>query len=109
MSIKEFFKEASEHGLNFPYANDATNKVPSVTLFFAYLTFILGYVGVVCLMIKDIYLGSVMGLVFWATSVIFYLLRKLSHAKIDLDDKSIDLQSSDEQTTNNVSKETNQE
>lgn len=92
--IKEFFKFGAEKGLNFPFANDAVYKKPSVTLFFAYISFYIAAISLIILHFRETPLvATTMSFIFTGMMIIFYLIRSLSKAKIDLDDKSIELES----------------
>ncbi len=92
--IKEFFKFSAEKGLRFPYAFDPVTKKPSVTLFFAYVSFFIAAISLTSLHFQSALLAATgMSFVFTAMMIIFYLIRSISKAKIDLDDKEIDLES----------------
>lgn len=91
--IKEFFKFGSEKGLKFPYAFDGVTGKPSVTLFFSYISFYLAVVSLITLHFNtSLFIASVTAIVFNALMIIFYLIRTIKRAKIDLDDKSLDLE-----------------
>lgn len=91
--LNNFFDKASNHGLKLPFAWDPVSKKPSITLLFPYVTFAMAVISLIVLhFYPTAIIATAMTLLFWAMSVVFYLLRKLSKAKFDLDDKSIDLE-----------------
>lgn len=90
--ITDKFKDWSNHGVKFLYANDASTGKPSITLFFAYVTFWLAAIGSVAVYFKpDVLTASINSTVFWVGALIFYRLRSLDKVKFDLDDKSFEL------------------
>lgn len=95
--IKQFFKFGAEKGLYFPYAFDAERKVPSATLFFAYISFYIAAISVILLHFNEKLLtATIMTFIFTGMMIVFYMIRKLNKAKIDLDDKSIELDGTEE-------------
>lgn len=94
--LKELFKFSAERGLNLPAAYDHQQKGPSSSLLFAHVSFFIASVSIMILMYKDINLGTVAAMLFSGLYFIFYMLRKLNKAKIDFDDKSIDLENNEE-------------
>lgn len=92
--IKKFFNFSSEKGLKLPYAFDPITKKPSVTLFFAYISFIIASISLISLHFESHLLSATgMSFIFTGMMIIFYLIRSINKAKIDLDDKEIDLES----------------
>lgn len=91
--LKELWVKSSEEGIKFPYAYDAEREEPSVTLLIMYLASVMTIVSLVALHFTDTFIASVTTISFWALTTIFYRLRNLDKAKIDLDDKSIELES----------------
>lgn len=100
--IASKWKEWSTRGIHVPFIFDPETNKPSVTLLFPYVTFV---ITVIFLILTFFYPESLqttaMSLLFWAISVIFYRLRKLDKVKIDVDDKSIELDSEDESEKEN--------
>ena len=85
------------NGIHLPYAHDPVSGKPSITLLFPYITFVLSVISLVLLHIKpSLIVATTTTLIFWGISVVFYMLRKLSKAKFDLDDKSFELDSGEE-------------
>lgn len=79
----------------FPFAIDKVTKKPSVTLFFAYVSFILSLVVVCYLTYRDVIAGSAAALMLFFGSLLMYRLRRLDSFSIDLDDKEIKVNSGD--------------
>ncbi len=73
----------------FPFAIDKVSKKPSVTLFFAYVSFLIALGVTIYLTVKDVIAGSVAALMLFFGCLLFYRLRRLDNFSIDLDDKSI--------------------
>lgn len=92
--IKELWKEFCIKGMHLPFAHDPVTGKPSVTLLFPYLTFVITVISIIALHFKpSLVFATSMCIIFWALSVVFYMLRKLSKAKFDLDNKSLELDS----------------
>lgn len=92
--LKEFFKFSSEQGLRLPFAYDPVFNKPSITLLFAYIAFLISAISLIALHFKDTLLtATAMTFVFTGMMIVFYLIRSINKAKIDLDDKEIDLES----------------
>jgi hypothetical protein len=91
--IKQTFKIWSESGIRFPFAYDATTQKPSVTLFFVYISFLQVSIATILLhTYESSLIASIMAAIVWTIAFVFYLLRRLTRAKFDLDDKSIELE-----------------
>lgn len=92
--IKEFFKFGAEKGLRFPFVYDPIVNKPSVTLFFSYVSFFIAVVSLIALHFKaTLLVATGMSFVFTTLMIVFYMIRSIHKAKIDLDDKQIDLES----------------
>ncbi len=90
-------KNWSERGIKLPYAYDAISEKPSITLLFNWLYSVALLISIIALHQAETPLtASLFTLGVWALSTIFYMLRKLTSAKVDLDDKSIELENTDE-------------
>lgn len=95
--LSKLWKEMCVNGIHLPYAHDPVSGKPSITLLFPYITFVLSVISLVLLHIKpSLIVATTTTLIFWGISVVFYMLRKLSKAKFDLDDKSFELDSGEE-------------
>lgn len=89
--IKQIFEFSATHGFNLPGAYDNNIEKASVSLLFAHISFYIACGSILTLMYKDIILGTMAAITFAALYFVFYMLRKLNKAKIDLDDRSFDL------------------
>ena len=99
--IVDLFKKSANPGLHLPLQFDPTKEQPSVTLFFAYVTFLIAVISVILLHFD---VGSVtttsISIIFWVLALVLYRIRHLDKAKFDLDDKSFELSGdSDEEPT----------
>ena len=96
-TVKNWYNDIKVNGIKFFYAYDAAEKKASSTLFYAYIAFYLAVGSVIALHFSEKLLtASIVSLVFWAIAVIFYMLRKISKAKVNLQDKSFDLENSED-------------
>lgn len=95
-SLKKFINDGVNNGFPVPLAK-GTNKKPSVTLWFAYVTFWLA----VCATVYFIYKGdplssTVTAIGFWTIAMVFFRMNKIDKFKIDFDDREIELDSENE-------------
>lgn len=97
--IKASFEFAATRGWNLPAAFDSEKQGPSTSLFFSHLANILALLSIIFLLIKDTFNGTIMAIIYSSLMLVFYLMRRISKFKVDLDDRSIDLQSSEEKET----------
>lgn len=92
--IKQFFKFSSEKGLRLPFVFDPILKQPSITLLFAYISFVLSVVSIIILHFKlELIAATGMTFLFSFVMIIFYLIRSINRAKIDFNDQQIELES----------------
>ena len=89
--FSRLFQDACEGGMKLPMAFDPVGGKPSVTLLFAYVMFTLTFMGCAVLLVQNPTIGTGASFIVWVTAMVFYLLRRLTRAKIDFDDRSIDL------------------
>lgn len=95
-ALKNFFNKSATEGMKVPFVYDGDSQKPSVTLLFAYVTFILAVISVICLHFwKELITASATSIIFWIVSVVFYRLRRLDKAKINIKDQSIELDGED--------------
>lgn len=96
--FNDFFERANKIGLNVPLAHDSTKGQPSVTLFFMYLANVMAIFSLIYLHLRaDAFVANCMTLLYAVISTVLYMMRKLQSAKFDLDDKSFELESDDNQ------------
>lgn len=89
--IKDFYKAISESGLRLPFAYDALTKKPSVSLLFMYIVFTMATVSNILLIRENIEIGTYTAIGFWVLATVFYMLRKLTTVKVDLDDREFEM------------------
>ncbi len=95
--LSEIWKQWSEVGIRWPYLFDPTTSQPSITLGLLYLTSILMLSSVLALHFVDgILTATLTSIMVWILAYVMYRLRRLDSFKLDLDDKSIQLNGSDE-------------
>jgi len=95
----KLWKKWCEEGLRWPYLHDPVTKKPSVTLLFPYITFLIAMISVISLhFYPTMLVPSGVSIVFWAISVVFYMIRKLNKAKFSLSDQSLELEGDSSET-----------
>lgn len=105
--IKKYANLANKHGLPLPMAHDSVTGLPSVTLLAFYLGILLSVGSLIAYHLNDALLGPVsMTLLFFGMTFVFYKMRGLDKFKVDLDDKSFELEDTD---NNNNVKEKNEQ
>lgn len=91
--ISQLWKSWSEDGLRWPFVHDPVTNKPSITIMFPYITFVLMFISIILLHLKPgLIIATSVTIVVWVLSVVFYMIRKLHKASIDLDDQSISLE-----------------
>ena len=88
-----FFNKDVMRDFEFPFAKDKTSGKSSVTLFFAYVSFLLAAIVTGYLVYKDAIAGTVSALMLFFGCLLMYRLRRLDSFSIDLDDKQISVNS----------------
>jgi amino acid permease len=105
-NIKRLYLFACENGLRIPLAYDAASKAPSVTLLFAYITFIIACISVIANHVYDgLFVATATSVCFWVIAYVIYRMRKLDKMKINLEEKSIELDGEDKENTNSEEEE----
>lgn len=89
--MSKIFDSLAKVGLKLPMAYDHRVKGPSVNLLNLYIATILSVTSLVSLHINNHTEATIACLTFWASANVFYAIRKLTSAKFDLDDKSVEL------------------
>lgn len=98
-AISGKLKEWQKTGIPFFYAFDGSTGLPSITLLFAYVTFILAVCSTIALHFKtDLVVATSTSIVFWLLAFIFYRLRKLDKVKFNFAEKSFELDSEETET-----------
>jgi hypothetical protein len=86
------FKRMVERGLALPHAYDPAQKKPSFRLLTAYISFLLSVCSLIALhFYSEMVIASAMSMLFFGICMVFYMLKKLDSARIDLDDQEISL------------------
>jgi hypothetical protein len=86
------FEKWSKRGLYLPYAFDALSGKPSITLLFNYVVSVVTLTSVISLHFdQSLMSATIVTITLWVLSTIFYMLRKLTSAKIDISEQSIEL------------------
>jgi cbb3-type cytochrome oxidase subunit 3 len=97
--MKKLWEKWSHEGLRWPYLHDPVNKKPSITLLFPYITFVIAAISLLLLHIwPSMLVATAMSIFMWALATVFYMLRKLTKAKFDLENKSFELDNGDSET-----------
>ena len=100
--MRKIIKNMNDKGIPLPVFHDPASKKPSITIMFSYVTFIVSVVSVILLHIyPNLLIPTIASLSFWTISTMFYLLRKLTKAKLDLSQKSIELSNSSDNSSEN--------
>lgn len=93
MGIKSNWARWAKDGIKWPFMHDPVNGKPSITVLFSYVTFVLTVISVIALHFYPQTLtatGVTMG--FWGMATVFYMLRKISKAKFNADERSFELE-----------------
>jgi|CXWL01.1.fsa_nt_gi hypothetical protein len=91
------WKNWSTNGVHVPFIYDQSVKGPSMTLMFPYVTFVISILSIIALHFKvELFVATTTTLMFWLVSTILYMIRRITKAKIDLDDKSVELDSGED-------------
>ena len=91
-SFKKWLDENREYGLTLWYAYDPITKKPSITLFMSYCSFLLSIVaGIATLFFPQLVVPAIAIYTFTTVMVILYMIRAITKAKFDLDDKSFEI------------------
>lgn len=94
--LQKYWEKAINLGLPLPHAYDPVEKIPSFRLLSAYISFLLTICSIVYLHIIDPHSGTLAALGLWTLAMVFYLLKKLSSAKIDFAEKKFEVNSEKE-------------
>lgn len=100
--LSEHWSRWSTKGMEWPFVHDPVKGKPSVTLLFFYITFCLTTLAIsassTMLIIKGSYLqATMMPMLAWFSAFVFYRLRRLDSVKINLAEKSVELDGGEEE------------
>lgn len=94
--LRKLLASACNPGLKLPHAYDTATKQSSFRLLCAYLSFILAAGSVVALHFTDVSTATWTAIGFYALCMVFYMLKRLTKASIDLDDRTVSLEDNSE-------------
>lgn len=96
--LKDIWTSWTTTGIHWPYLYDPTTDKPSITLGLLYLTSLVMLGSLLALHVKsDLLTATLTSIMVWILAYVMYRLRKLDSFKIDLDDKSIELDGDDDE------------
>jgi hypothetical protein len=98
--LKQFFEFASTNGLWLLSAFDKDKPGPSASLLFAHAANAVALGAIITLIIKDTLQGTIAAMMYSVLMIVFYLMRRLTKFKADLDDKSIEIEGEDNDKKN---------
>jgi len=99
--IKEFVKSWSERGLDLPFFRAVVENKISITMWFAYISFIIMITSVIALHFKsNLLIPTLVTISVWVIATIFYLIRRIHKAKLDFTNKSLELESPSNNNSN---------
>ena len=97
--LKTYIKDGLKEGFSLPLAKDGVTGLPSATLGFAYVSFLLAFAAVAYFVVKDAGLAATStAIALWVIAMVFYRMNRIGKFKVDLDDKEIEMESEDEPT-----------
>ncbi len=91
-----WLEENRDYGVTVFLAYDPISQKPSITLLMAYVSFLLAIGSTVLLHAQSLLMGTIASLMLATIMTIFYLIRSLNKAKINLEEKSFELENNDE-------------
>lgn len=94
--LKQFFQFASTNGLWLLSAFDNDKPGPSASLLFAHAANTVALGAIITLIVKDTLQGTIAAIMYSVLMIVFYLMRRIKSFKADLDDKSIELESGED-------------
>lgn len=96
--LRQLWDRWSEKGLKLPFMHDPVEGKSSITIFFPYATFALSVISLIALHFRaSLVIATWTSIGVWVISMILYMIRKIQKAKINLESKSIDIESDDDQ------------
>lgn len=94
--IKQILEFSSKNGLYLPAAYDADKEGPSVSLLFSHVANMVAIISIIYLVIKDTSTGTLAAIIYASLMLVFYLMRRITKFKADLDDGSLELENEEE-------------
>lgn len=97
MKLKELLNSWSTEGIKLPLAYSADEKKPSITLTFVWISGMLTVGSTLALNFTESTLtAAIMALCFWTLAMVWYRIRRLDKFKINLEERSIELDAGEE-------------
>ena len=91
--LQDKLTEWGNNGVRVPLVYDPVSKAPSVTLMFAVVTFWIAVASLVGLHFKPTWLvPCITAICWWALATILYMIRKITKAKFDVQNKSFSVE-----------------
>ena len=78
--------------IKFPFAIDKATGKPSVTLFFAYVAFIIASCATGYLIYRDAVVGTTSALMLFFGCLLIYRLRQIDKFKVNLSERSLEVE-----------------
>lgn len=94
--LKNLISELLSGGIKVPMIYDHHTDGPSIIISFPYIAFVVVVYTIMQLAESNILYATVAALTLWLLATVLYIMRKLTKAKFDVDDQSIDLESEPE-------------
>ena len=91
-----WLEENRDYGVTVFLAYDPISQKPSITLLMAYVSFLLAVGSTILLHAQSLLMGTIASITLATITTIFYLIRSLNKAKINLEEKSFELENNDE-------------
>ncbi len=89
-----WLEENRDYGFSFWYAYDPISQQASITLFMAYVSFIMSIISLIALHFSSgLVVATGMSFLLTFVMVIFYLIRSLNKAEINIKEKTLKLES----------------
>lgn len=94
--LKELMNKWAEEGIRFPFAYDNEGGKGSATLLFYYIFSIFTFVSLIMLHFSAEYtIATCVTTMVWIVSYICYRVRKIDKFKLDIENKSIEVDAAD--------------
>lgn len=107
-NLKDALVKSSTEGMHLPVAYDASRGEASATLFFMYIANIVAICSVLWLHTKgDPLTATLTATIYSVVWTILYMMRRIQKAKVDLDDRSVDLEADDDEDNKPASSDAN--
>jgi hypothetical protein len=90
--IKAYLLRCHKTGFYVPYFHDPVSSSPSITITFAYVSFVLACVSIIRLHFDPTNLSAAWTSIgFWAAATILYMIRKINKLNVDVSAKKFSI------------------